>query len=92
MSLTDTITSDMKEAMKAKDKARLSTLRMLKTALKNKQIELMHELSDEEALAVVKKQIKELNKSIELFETGGRPELAEAAKAEIEILESYLPK
>jgi len=89
--LTDQISSDLKDAMKAQDAPRLSTLRMLKAALKNKQIDLMHELSDEEALAVVKSQVKQLRDAAETFRQAGRGELADANDREIALLEVYLP-
>jgi len=89
--LTDQITNDMKEAMKAQDAPRLSTIRMLKSALKNKQIELLHELSDEEAMAVIKTQIKQLKDAAETFRQAGRAETVEANEREVAVLEKYLP-
>lgn len=89
--LTEKITNDMKEAMKAQDAPRLSTLRMLKSALKNKQIDLMHELSDEEAMAVIKTQIKQLKDAAETFREAGRAETVEANEREIAVLGAYLP-
>lgn len=91
MTLLEQILQDTKEAMKNKDAARLSTLRMLKSALKNKQIELMHELSDEEALAVIKSQIKQLTDAMQMYKDAGRAESAEEAQTEIAVLEAYLP-
>lgn len=91
MSLTERITADMKEAMKSKNNATLSTLRLLRCALKNKQIDLQHELSDEEVLTVIKSQVKQLKDSLALFESAGRAELAQGAGAEIVVLENYLP-
>lgn len=81
----------MKEAMKAKENAKLSTLRMLKSALQNKKIELLHDLSDQDVLAVIKSQIKQLKDSLEAFEQAGRHEMAESTKAEINLLNTYLP-
>ncbi len=92
MSLSEIITTDMKEAMKAKDNATLSTLRLLRSAIKNKQIDLQHELSDEEVQAVVKSQAKQLKDSIESFTSGGREDLAESTASELEILKKYLPE
>ena len=86
--------SDLKEAMKAKDTVALSTLRALKTALTNAAIESGNKdnvVSDSDALAIVRKQIKQRNDSIEQFENAGRAELAENEKAEIAVLEKYLP-
>ncbi len=91
MAFFDTFNTEFKTAMKTKDEAKLSTLRMLKAALKNKQIELLHELSEEEALAVVKSQLKLLKDSLESFEKGGRADLAENVRTEITVLEAYLP-
>ena len=91
MTFFETFNADFKSAMKEKNEAKLSTLRMLKAALKNKQIDLIHELSEEEALAVVKSQIKQLKDSLEPFEKGGRTDMAESIRAEIATLEVYLP-
>ena len=91
MSLLQKINDDAKEAMKAKESATLSTLRMLKAALKNKQIELMHELQEEEIVAVLRSQIKQLKDSLESFVQGKREDLATVAKQELTVLEKYLP-
>lgn len=80
--------------MKARDKESLNVIRALKTALTNAAIEkggLGTELTDEEVLAVVRKQVKQRQDSVEQFESAGRPELAETEKAEIEVLNTYLP-
>lgn len=90
----ETLMTDLKTAMKAKDTVALTTLRALKTALTNSAIESGHKdnmISDADALALVRKQIKQRNDSIEQFEGAGRPELAETEKAEIAVLEKYLP-
>lgn len=95
MTLQTQIDSDLKDAMRARDSVRLNTLRMLKAALKNVAIEkggAEAVLDDVEALAVIRKQIKQRQDSIEGFEKGGRPELAAHEKAEMEILSAYLPK
>jgi len=89
--LQERIQEDMKEAMKQKEEARLSTLRMLKAALKNKQIDLMHELSKDDVLKVIKSQVKQLADAAVLYADGGRQEAVTAAQAEIVLLESYLP-
>jgi len=85
----------MKEAMLAKDSIRLGVLRGLISAFTNENVANRRkpdeELSDEEVLAVIAKQAKQRKDSIEQFEKGGRPELAEAEKVELEILEAYLP-
>jgi hypothetical protein len=82
---------DMKEAMKSQDAARLSTLRLLKSALKNKQIDLMRELTDEDVLAVVKTQIKQLREAEEMAQKAQRTQTAEEARREVAVLEKYLP-
>jgi len=91
MSLAEKITENMKTAMKAKDSATLSTLRLLLSALKNKKIDVQHELSDAEVQDVVKTQMKQLKDSIESFTAGGREDLATSVQAEIAVLEQYLP-
>ena len=90
--LTEQIRADLTESMKARSAERTSTLRMLQAALKNEQINLGHELSDEEAMAVIRKGIKQRQDSIEQFTRGGRQELADKEANEIKIIESYLPK
>lgn len=94
MSLAQQIDSDLKDAMRSKDAARLGVLRMLKSALKYAAIEKSGaegELDEAEATAVIRKQVKQRQDSIESFEKGGRAELAEKEKAELAILNNYLP-
>ena len=94
MSTPARIQEDIKTAMKAKDSLALNALRALKSALTNAAIEkggLGTELEEAEVLAVVRKQIKQRNDSVEQFEKAGRAELAATEKAEIEILSRYLP-
>jgi uncharacterized protein YqeY len=94
MSTTDRIQEDIKTAMKAKDALALNALRALKSALTNTSIEkggLGTVLEETEVLAVVRKQIKQRNDSVEQFENAGRAELAATEKSEIEILSRYLP-
>ncbi len=89
------IDHDLKEAMKAKQAGKLSVLRMLKSALVQMSLEpgrAETPLSNEEALAVVRKEMKKRQDAIESFQKGGRPELAEKEKGEAEILGTYLPK
>jgi len=91
--LQDKIAADMKEAMRAKDAARLSTLRMLKSAVEYYKIEKKQEkLTDADVVAVIKKQVKQRQDSIEGFEKGGRTDLVEKEKAELAVLKSYLPE
>jgi uncharacterized protein YqeY len=92
MSIVDRITQEMTHAMKNREELKLSTLRMVKSALKNKEIDKRQALDDKEAVAVLSTLIKQRKESIEQFTKGGRTELAEKEKAEIEIIESYMPK
>lgn len=89
--LTERIRADLTESMKARSADRTSTLRMLQASLKNEQIHLGHELSDEEALAVIRKAVKQRQDSIEQYTKGNRPELAAKEQAEMELLKGYLP-
>lgn len=91
MTLTDTITADIATAMKAKDAARLTPLRMLKTALTAKSIEKGRALEPAEDLQVVAALVKQRRDSIEQFEAAGRHELAAKERAEIAVLETYQP-
>lgn len=94
MTLPERIDSDLKDAMRAKDAAKLGVLRMLKSALKYAAIEKSSEaqLDDAEAAQVIRKQVKQRQDSIEQFEKGGRPELAAKEKEELLIVNAYLPK
>ncbi|HYM60187.1 MAG TPA: GatB/YqeY domain-containing protein [Thermoanaerobaculia bacterium] len=89
--LTEKIRLDLTESMKARNADRTSTLRMLQSALKNEQIHLGHELSDDEALVVIRKGVKQRIDSIDQFTKGNRPELAAKEKAELDLLTTYLP-
>jgi len=89
--LTEQIRADMTESMKARTAERTSTLRMLQAALKNEQINVGHELSDEEAMSIIRKSLKQRQDSIEQYTKGNRPELAAKEAAEVEILKAYLP-
>lgn len=93
MSLNERLTEDMKAAMKAgpAGKARLDTIRFLKAALKNVEIDKKAPLADEDILGVITKQVKQLKDSIEEFEKAGRTDLIDKAKAEVEVLSGYLP-
>jgi uncharacterized protein YqeY len=90
-SLTEKVRADMTAAMKAQEKDRLSTLRMLQSALKNEQINSGHELSDEEAMTVIRKAVKQRIDSIDQYTTAGRTELADKERSEMELLKTYLP-
>lgn len=91
MTLLEQISSDLKDAMRAKDESTLSTLRMLKSALKNKEIDLIRPLTEVEVLDVIKSQAKQLKEAIDQFEAGGRSDLAEGNKVELEVLKKYMP-
>ena len=92
MSLTQQVQKDMVDAMKKKEELRLSTLRMMKAALKNKEIDKRAPLDDKEELQVFSTMIKQRKDSIEAFEKGGRTELAKKEADEIAIIETYMPK
>lgn len=92
MSLVDQIQKDITAAMKARDEARLSTLRMVKSALMNRKIEKMADLDDKESQQVLSTLIKQRKDSVEQFTKGGRQEMADKEAAEIVLIESYLPK
>lgn len=92
MALKDRILEDFKQAMKQGDKENLSTLRMLKSAIQNREIELGEDLDDEEVQEVLSKEAKSRRESIEQFEEGGRPERAEKERQELELIEQYLPE
>ena len=95
MTLQERVDSDLKEAMRAKDATKLGVLRMLKSAFKYAAIAKSGaeaELSDAEAVQVIRKQVKQRQDSIESFEKGGRAELAEKEREELGILNAYLPQ
>ena len=92
MSLVEQIQKDIVTAMKAKDEARLSTLRMVKSALHLRQVEKMAPLDDKESQAVLATLIKQRKESVEQFTKGGRQEMADKEAAEIVLIETYLPK
>ncbi len=92
MGLKQRIISDMTASMKAKDAARTSTLRMVKASIMNREIEKGGELSDEEMTKALQSLVKQRRDSIEQYEKAGRQELAEKERAEIAVIESYLPQ
>ena len=92
MSLTEQVQKDLVDAMRKKEELRLSTLRMMKAALKNKEIEKRGKLEEKEELQVLTTMIKQRKDSIEQFEKGNRPELAKKEAEEIVIIEGYMPK
>ncbi len=92
MSLSEQVQKDMIDAMRKREELRLSTLRMMKAALKNKEIDKRAALDEKEELQVFSTMIKQRKDSIEQFEKGGRPELASREADEIVIIEAYMPK
>ncbi len=89
--LFDKINADMISAMKAKNEAATSALRMLKSAIKYKEVDLKREIKDEEVVEVLSKQAKQRKESIDGFEKGNRAEMAAKEKAELALIEGYLP-
>ena len=92
MSLKEQIVSELTASMKAQDAARTSTLRMVKAAMMNREIEKGGELDDEEMMKLLRSMVKQRHDSVEQFEKAGRQNLADKEKAEIEIIEAYLPQ
>ncbi len=92
MGLEERLMEEMKEAMKANDKSRLSTIRMLRSAIQNKEIEQRGKLDDEGIYKVIQAMVRKGEESIEQFKAGGRPDLVEKERREIEILNSFLPQ
>ena len=94
--LRDAINNAIKDAMKAKDERKLSTLRMVNSSLKNADIDARGQgkppLSDEDLLGLLQKMIKQRQESVALYDKGGRPELAAAEREEIAVISAYLPK
>ncbi len=91
MTILEQVEKDLVAAMKAREELRLSVLRMMKTALKNKQVELTRPLKDDEAFAVLRTLVKQRRDSAEQFRQGGRDDLAAKEEAEAEIVQGYLP-
>jgi uncharacterized protein YqeY len=91
MGYIDRIQNDLTAAMKGKDELRLSVLRMVKSALKNKEIEKMRPLEDMESLQVLQTLVKQRRESVDQFTKGGRKDLADKERQEIVIIEEYLP-
>jgi len=91
VTLKERITEDMKAAMRASDKERLSTIRMVQAAIKQREVDERITLDDAQVIAVLEKMVKQRRESIAQFEQGGRPDLAEKEQAEIALLKTYLP-
>jgi len=92
MSLEERLVEEMKRAMKSGEKLKLSAIRMIRSALKNKEIELRKKLEDEEIIKVIQAMVRKAEESVEQFQTGGRMDLVEKEKSEIEIMKSFLPQ
>ena len=92
LSLEEIIFDDMKKALKNKDKLRLSTLRMIRAAMKNVEISKREKLTENEIVAIISNNLKKLEESLDIFIKGQRAELADKAKKEIEIVKEYLPE
>jgi uncharacterized protein YqeY len=92
MSLEERLVEEMKQAMKSNDKLRLSTIRMIRSALKNKEIELRKKLEDDDVVKVMQVMVRKGEESVEQFQAGGRADLVEKENKEIEILKSFLPQ
>lgn len=92
MTLKDRITDDMKDAMRAKAAARLSAIRLLLAAIKQREVDERKALTDADVVAVIDRMVKQRKDSITQFDAGNRPDLANAERAEVTILEAYLPQ
>jgi len=92
MTLKARITEDMKDAMRAKDAARLSTIRLLLAAIKQREVDERRELSDPDVVAVIEKMVKQRRDSIAQFEAGKRPDLVAIEQGELGVLASYQPQ
>ena len=92
MTLKETIIADMTAAMKAKDAARTSTLRMVKAAITNREKESGAEISDEDVMKLLRSQVKQRRDSVEQYQKAGRQDLVDKETAEITVIESYLPQ
>jgi hypothetical protein len=91
MTLKETLSEDMKAAMRAKDSEKLATIRLINAAIKQREVDERIELGDDQVLAVIEKMIKQRKDSINQFEAGGRQDLADKEKSEITVLAAYMP-
>ena len=92
MNLNERLNDDMKQAMKSKEKFKLTTIRMLRAAVKNQEIELKRPLEDDEVLVILSREIKQRKDSLQEFQKAGREDLIENLAAEIDIISAYLPQ
>ncbi|MEW4370637.1 GatB/YqeY domain-containing protein [Paenibacillus kandeliae] len=91
MSLSERLNEDMKQAMRDKDKFKLSTIRMVRSTIKNQEIDLKRDLNDDEVLDILSREIKQRKDALQEFEKAGRDDLTTNLRAEIEIVSEYLP-
>lgn len=91
MSLKDKIKTDLKASMKCQDKVSLAVLRMLNSDIRNKEIELIREINDDETLKIIKSSVKKRKDSIEMYRQGKREDLVKQEEAELNVLQKYLP-
>jgi uncharacterized protein YqeY len=91
MTLKETLSEDMKAAMRAKDSEKLATIRLINAAIKQREVDERIELGDDQVLSVIEKMIKQRKDSITQFEAGGRQDLADKEKSEIAVLTAYMP-
>jgi uncharacterized protein YqeY len=92
MALKTRIVEDMKAALRAGERARLSTIRLLLAAIKQREVDERIEVADADVVAIIDRMIKQRRESIAAFDAGGRPELAAAERAEIDVLQGYMPE
>ncbi len=92
MNLEEKLVEEMKQAMKTNDKIRLSTIRLIRSSIKNREFELRRKLEDEDIFKVIQGMVRKGEESIEQFQAGGRNDLVEKEKMEVEILKSFLPQ
>ena len=92
MSLLERLNSDIKQAMKNKEKDKLTTIRMIKASIQNEAIKLGHELSEEEEVTVLSREVKQRKDSLHEFEKAGREDLAEKIRTELQYVELYMPE
>jgi uncharacterized protein len=92
MNLSERLNDDMKQAMKSQEKFKLTTIRMIRSSIKNQEIELKRPLEDAEVLDILSREIKQRKDALQEFEKAGRNDLADKVKAEADLLTVYLPK
>lgn len=92
MSLKERLMSDLKDAMREGDQRRKDAIRMIRAAIKNREIERQQEIGDEEVLEIIAQEVKRRKEALEMFEKAGRDDLVEKEKAQLEVLLSYMPE